>query len=151
MITRVIALIIDTIALALCRWVLGLIVGDLSLTGGITRAILYAGVGFLYFGYTWTAWRASPGQRALGLATVNANDGATLTWSQATMRWGFLFGPAILNTIFDTQIGGALGALVGLVVLGYYIYLLYTTAIDPKNQGFHDKQAGSLVTAKAVA
>ena len=29
-------------------------------------------------------------------------------------------------------------------------YLLYTTATDPRKQGFHDKQASTMVVAKAV-
>jgi hypothetical protein len=48
-------------------------------------------------------------------------------------------------------VGGGLGALVSLVILGYYIYLLYTTATDPRKQGFHDKQAATLVTVKSAA
>ena len=146
--TRVIAFIIDAIILGLCSAVLGLIIGDTTIVGGITRAIIYAALGFLYFGYTWTTWRASPGQRILGLMTVNDADGAALTWNQATMRWAFLFGPSILNSLFGNQIGGGLGAIVGLIVLGYYIYLLYTAATDPRKQGFHDKQANTLVITK---
>lgn len=147
--TRVIAYIIDAIILACVSLVLGAIISDVTIVGGIMRAIIYAAVGFLYFGYTWVTWRASPGQRILGLLTVNAADGAALTWNQATMRWAFLFGPSVLNSLFP--VGGSLGALVGLLILGYYIYLLYTTATDPKKQGLHDKQATSLVTVKAAA
>jgi hypothetical protein len=78
--------------------------------------------------------------------TVNATDGSALTWNQATMRWAFLFGPSVLNSLFP--VGGGLGALVGLVILAYYIYLLYSAATDPKKQGLHDKQANSLVITK---
>ena len=148
---RVVAFIIDAIILAFCRYALGGIVGDVTIVGGLTRALIFAALGFLYFGYSWTAWRASPGQRVLGLGTVNAVDGATLTWNQATMRWAYLFGPSVLNTVFDAQVGGALGALVSLIVLGYYLYLLYTAATDPSRQGFHDKQAGTLVTVRTAA
>lgn len=148
--TRVIAYIIDAIILGICGiLIVGIIVGDVTVTGNIIRAIIYAALGFLYFGYTWTAWRASPGQRILGLMTVNAADGAALTWNQATMRWAFLFGPSVLNSLFP--VGGGLGALVSLVLLAYYIYLLYSTATDARKQGFHDKQANTLVIAKTVA
>ena len=145
--TRVIALIIDGIVLGLCSLVLGAIIGDTTIVGGLTRAILYAALGFLYFGYSWTTWRASPGQRIFGLMTVNATDGAAVTWSQATRRWAFLFGPSVLNSLF--QFGG-LSAIVSLIVLLYGIYLLYTTATDPQKQGFHDKQANTLVITKAA-
>ena len=146
--TRVIAYIIDAIILFLGGvLILGLIINDLTIVGNITRAIIYAVLGFLYFGYTWTAWRASPGQRILGLMTVDANSGAALTWSQATMRWAFLFGPSVLNSLF--QFGG-LSAIVSLLLLGYGIYLLYTTATDARKQGFHDKQANTLVITKTA-
>jgi uncharacterized RDD family membrane protein YckC len=147
---RVVAYIIDAIVLFIVQLVIGSIVGDLSIVGGLVRAVIYAAIGFAYFGYTWTAWRASPGQRVLGLSTVNADDGSTLTWSQATKRWAYLFGPSVLNALFGTQIGGGLGAIVGLIVLAYYIYLLYTAATDPRKQGFHDKQANTLVASKSA-
>jgi uncharacterized RDD family membrane protein YckC len=148
-VTRVIAYIIDAIILGILGIVvLGIIVNDVTIVGSIIRAVIYAVLGFLYFGYTWTAWKASPGQRILGLMTVNAADGAALTWNQATMRWAFLFGPSILNSLF--QLGGGLSSIVNLIVLVYYIYLLYTTATDPRKQGFHDKQATSLVIAKTA-
>lgn len=146
-VTRVIAYIIDAIIVGIIGiFVLGLIITDVTIVGSVTRAIIYAVLGFLYFGYTWTAWRASPGQRILGLMTVNAADGAALTWNQATMRWAFLFGPSVLNSLFPGASG--LGALVSLVVLVYYIYLLYTASTDPRKQGFHDKQASTLVITK---
>ncbi len=37
-----------------------------------------------------------------------------------------------------------------LVIAVYYIYLLYTTATDPRKQGFHDKQANTLVITKTA-
>lgn len=148
---RVVAFIIDAIVLGVVQLVIASIVGDVTIVGGVTRAVIYAAIGFAYFGYSWTAWRASPGQRVLGLMTVNAADGGTLTWNQATMRWAYLFGPSVLNTLFGTQIGGGLGAIVGLIVLGYYIYLLYTAATDTRKQGFHDKQAGTLVAVRTAA
>ena len=143
---RVVAFIVDLIVLAIVQTLLVSIVGDTTLVGGLTRAIIFAVVGFGYFGYSWTAWRASPGQRILGLVTVSAADGSTLTWNQATKRWAFLFGPGVLNSLF--QFGG-LSAIVTLVVILYGIYLLYTAATDPLKQGFHDKQADTMVAVKA--
>ena len=149
---RVVAYIIDAIILFIVGFlVVGLIIGDTSAVGSFVRAIVYAVLGFLYFGYTWTAWRSSPGQRVLGLSTVNADSGATLTWNEATVRWAWLFGPSVLQSLFSQQLTGFLGVLVGLVVLAYYIYLLYTTATDARRQGFHDKQAGTLVTLRTPA
>lgn len=148
---RVIAYIIDAIIVGLVGIiVVGAIYGDATVTGSFVRAIIYAVLGFLYFGSTWTAWRASPGQRVLGLMTVNAADGTAMSWNTATVRWAFLLGPSAIQSLFTNQIGAGLGAIVGLVVLAYYIYLLYTAATDPRRQGFHDKQAGTLVTTKAA-
>jgi RDD family len=147
--TRVIAAIIDGILLGLVSLILGSIIGDPSIVGGLTRAIIYAAVGFFYFAYTWVTWRASPGQRILGLMTVNAADGAAVSWNQAMTRWAFLFGPSVLNSLFP--VGGGLGAILNLLVLGYYIYLLYTTVNDPRKQGYHDKQAQTLVPLKTAA
>ena len=147
-VTRAIAYIIDSLILFICGIIiLGLIINDLTVVGSITRAIIYAVLGFLYFGYTWTAWRASPGQRVLGLMTVDATSGAALTWNQATKRWAFLFGPSVLNSLL--QFGG-LSFFVTLLLIAYGIFLLYTTATDPQKQGFHDKQANTLVIAKTV-
>ncbi|MDQ2915123.1 MAG: RDD family protein [Chloroflexota bacterium] len=149
---RIIALIIDGLVLGICGiLIVGIFVNDVSIVGSVIRGILFAALGFLYYGYTWTAWRATPGQRLMGLLTVNAADGAALTWNQAMMRWAYLFGPSVVSNLFSAQTGSGLGAIVGLVVLGYYIYLLYTTAQDPRRQGFHDKQAGSLVVVKTAA
>lgn len=149
---RVIAFIVDVVVLSILLGILSLIVGDVTIVGTITRLIIFGALGFLYYAYSWTTSRASPGQRFLGLMTVTAADGAALTWSQATMRWAYLFGPSLLSNLFNPNlVGGPVSTLIGLVVLGYYIYLLYTTANDPKRQGLHDKQAGSLVVVKAAA
>jgi uncharacterized RDD family membrane protein YckC len=148
--TRVIAYIIDAIILGIIGiFILGIVINDVTIVGTVTRAIIYAVLGFLYFGYSWTAWRASPGQRILGLMTVDATSGAAITWNQAVMRWAFLFGPSVLNSLFP--VGGGLGSIVSLVVLAYYIYLLYTTATDARKQGLHDKQANTLVITKTAA
>src|SRR2546430_16269197 len=123
---RVIAFIIDAIVLGLIQVILASIVGDTTIVGGLTRAIIYAVIGFVYFGYSWTAWRASPGQRILGLSTVNAADGSTLNWNQATMRWAYLFGPSVLNSLFGTQVGGGLRPIVTLIGFFFCIRLLTT-------------------------
>ena len=147
--TRVVAYIVDLIVLSICGvLILGGLVSDGTMAGGITRAIIYAIFSFLYFGYSWTAWRASPGQRILGVMTVNAADGAALTWNQATRRWAFLTGPSVLNSLF--QFSG-LSFIVAVLLVCYGIYLLYTTATDPQKQGFHDKQANTLVITKIAA
>jgi uncharacterized RDD family membrane protein YckC len=157
--TRVIAYIVDLIILGLVYLILVTVIavgsaiqGDSTLAILATRSIIFAIVSVLYFGYGWTSWRASAGQRFLGLQTVNV-DGSTLNWNKAITRWAYLFGPSALQSLFGNadQIGGVLSFLVGCAVLAYYIYLLWTTANDPKRQGFHDKQSGTMVVKAATA
>jgi uncharacterized RDD family membrane protein YckC len=104
----------------------------------------------IYFIYSWTALRASPGQKVLGLETVNAADGKTLSQPQAIKRWLVLFGPFVLLSALQLVVGSTLGALFGLVSFGYLIYLLWTTYQDPKRQGFHDHYAETVVVKRSA-
>jgi uncharacterized RDD family membrane protein YckC len=120
--------------------------------GGLLVIALLAGVinlaiSAVYFIYTWTTMKASPGQRMLGLMTVSEIDGAALTQNAAIMRWLILAAPGIVGVVFSQAMGygNFLGLLVSLAGLGWTIYLLYTTANDPKRQGFHDKYVKSVV------
>ena len=160
LVQRIIAYIIDAIILSIGYFVVAAVVGGiLFVTGGIVGLLLgivvlgglYLVGSAIYFIYLWTTQRASLGQRVLGLETVNAADGATLTRDQAIRRWAFLFGPSALSTVvsftLSTQLG-ILSTLISLAVLGYTIYLLYTASQSPKRQGFHDVQAGTVVVKR---
>ena len=126
---RAIAYIIDAIILAVIIVVVAGIVAAIGFAaGGFISAVVIGIIGLAisaaYFIYTWTSMRASPGQRVLGLETVNAADGATITRDQAIRRWAFLFGPSVLSTVFQFTLAGQLGlvsSLVRLLVLVYYI------------------------------
>jgi uncharacterized RDD family membrane protein YckC len=161
--TRVFAYIIDAIILSVGFFVIFSIFGALffaTLIGGIgvgglgvmafvwlaLLLVVYAVGSAIYFVYTWTTLRASPGQKILGLETLNAADGAVLTQSQAIRRWLFLFGPSVVATVlsFTPFLGGA-GSLLGLVIWAYVIFLLYTAASSPTRQAFHDVQASTVV------
>jgi uncharacterized RDD family membrane protein YckC len=153
--TRIIALIIDGITLG----ILGLLVnaillailfsalftGGLFFIGGLIIIAINVCLGLIYFVYTWTTMKASPGQRVLGLMTVNEADGNALTTNQAIMRYLVMFAPGYVASLASNVVGGAIGLLLSLAGLGWSIYLLYTTANDPKRQGFHDKYAKSVV------
>ena len=140
---RVIAYIIDSIilgiAIALVAIILGAIAFGIAVNGGffigVIIAVVIAIIALLgsafYFVYFWQNLRASPGQKMLGLETVNAADGATLTRDQAVRRWAFLFGPQVIASVFSfsgsvSNSLGALGSLLGLLAFLYAIYLLYT-------------------------
>lgn len=155
---RIGAYIIDVVIFAVAFTVFaGVILGALALGGGVAGVI----IGFLilvafevafsavYFIYTWTQLRASPGQKMLGLETVNAADGATLTQAQAIRRWLYLFGPFVALSAIQLVVGTTLGSLASLASLGYLIYLVYTTNQDPKRQGFHDHAANTVVVKRA--
>src|SRR5207244_11233679 len=90
---RAIAYLIDAIILSILYTLLvsfaavaSLLRGDTGLTDSLLRAVLFAVASFVYFAYTWRAMRASPGQRVLGLTTVNAADGAPLSSNQASLQ-----------------------------------------------------------------
>jgi hypothetical protein len=154
--SRIFAYIIDAIIMAVGFGILYAIFGGLligSALGGfdfmffvwfVVLLLLYAAGSAIYFIYTWTRMRGSPGQRILGLETLNAADGAALTQPQAIRRWLYLFGPFVLAQVASFMLGG-LGALLGLLTFGYAIYLLYSAANSPTRQGFHDVQASTVV------
>ena len=155
---RIVAYIIDAIIFGIVFAIFASVVlGALALgTGGSGLVI---GVVFLvafnlafsaiYFIYGWTKLRASPGQKVLGLETVNAGDGVTLTQPQAIRRWLVLFGPFALLSAVQWVVGTTLGSIAGLISFGYLIYLVWTTYKDPKSQGFHDHYANTVVVKRA--
>jgi uncharacterized RDD family membrane protein YckC len=162
---RVVAYIIDSIilgiAIALVAIILGSIAFGIVVNGGfvigVIIAVIIAIIALLgsafYFVYFWQTLRASPGQKMLGLETVNAADGATLTRDQAVRRWAFLFGPQVVASVFQfsgsvSNTLGALGSLLGLLAFLYAIYLLYTVTQSSKRQGFHDVQAATVVVKR---
>ena len=157
--TRLIAYIVDAVVLSIVYLVLitaivvgAFIQGDAGVTQALSRSILFALASFLYFGWGWTHWRATPGQRAMGVMTVNAADGSTMTWNQSALRWAYLFGPSAFESLFTNsqQVGGLISFVAGVAVLAYYVYLYRTSASDPKRQGFHDKQSGTIVVKAAA-
>jgi uncharacterized RDD family membrane protein YckC len=164
---RIGALIIDYILLLILFVFVSIALGAIFLTtliNGGTAGALIAGVllaianlviSAVYFIWAWTKpdLRASLGQRALGLNTLNATDGATLTRPQAVRRWLYLFGivafaSAMQSALSATNLGG-LGSLIGLLAFAYEIFLLWTTYQSPKKQGYHDVQAGTVVVKRA--
>jgi len=168
---RIGAYVIDAIGLSVVYFVVaailsGVLLGSLFTVGIAMLFIVVVILGALYlvgsavyFVYTWTTMRASLGQKMLGLETVNAGNGATLTQQQAIRRWAFLFGPQAIVTVL--QIGsswfvyafglmGVISLLLSLAGLAYTIYLLYTTSQSSKRQGFHDVQAGTVVIKRVA-
>jgi uncharacterized RDD family membrane protein YckC len=154
--SRIFAYIIDAVVMGIAFGILYGIFGSLFIGSAlagfgfmtfvwfVVLLLIYAAGSAIYFIYTWTKMRGSPGQRVLGLETLNAADGAVLTQPQAIRRWLFLFGPFVLAQVATFILPGP-GSLVGLLTFAYAIYLLYTAANSPARQGFHDVQASTVV------
>jgi uncharacterized RDD family membrane protein YckC len=150
-VTRVIALIIDSVILFVPYFVIAIPLAFMGSIGSFVAAVLYLVGSGAYFVYTWTKMRASYGQKFMKLETVSAADGSTLTQERAIRRWAFMFGPTALVLVMSNLpilALALLGGLMSLVALGYDIYLLYTTSQSPKRQGFHDVQAGTVVVKR---
>lgn len=159
---RVFALIVDAIILGIGTAVITSLVYGIvgspvtfNLTTGfvfnavplLIGAVISLAISAAYYIYTWTSLRASPGQRLLGMQVGNFPDGAPLTQNQAVRRWAVLFAPFSIGQV--AYVAPTIGLIVGLLIVGYAVYLLYTTAQSPTKQGFHDKTANSVVV-KAV-
>jgi uncharacterized RDD family membrane protein YckC len=117
----------------------------------LVGALVSTAISAVYFIYTWTKMRGTPGMKVLGMQVGNQGDGATLTTEQAIRRWIFLGAP--LGLISALAGISSIGLIISLLGLLYLIFLLVTTAQSPTKQGFHDKQAGSMVVkaARSVA
>ena len=152
-VTRVIALIVDSIILYIPYVIVAsILLGAMFATGGalftifaLIVGVAYAALAGAYFVWTWTTQRASYGMKFLKLECVNAADGATLTRDQAIRRFLFLYAGNLVAIVGQQVFGFGLGSLLGLLGLLYVLYLLYTTSQSPKRQGFHDLQAGTVV------
>jgi uncharacterized RDD family membrane protein YckC len=162
---RAIAYIIDVIILAVINLIVGIVLfaifgspTSVSIANGsigtsvnwlstIVFAIVGTAISAVYFIYTWTAMRGTIGQKALSMQVGNAPDGKTISQDQAIRRWIFLGGPIGLIQALSPVAG--IGALIGLLGLAYFIYLLWTTAQSPTKQGFHDLQASTMVVKSA--
>jgi uncharacterized RDD family membrane protein YckC len=159
---RIIAYIIDVIILVIVGFVVNLvllatIVAAIVSTGsplfilfGVVVLVIDVLLAGIYFIYTWTNMKASPGQRMLGMMTVNEADGGVLTFNQALARFVIMFAPGYVASLASTIIPGILGLLLSFVGLAWTVYLVYTTANDPKRQGFHDHYAHSVVIKPGI-
>jgi len=161
---RFIAYIIDAIIVGIVGVIIAAILGGIF--GGVINnkpldpnfgsvnyvaLVVVAVVGLIvnaaYFMYTWVAMRGTVGMPLLGMQIGNEQDGRTLTYNQAAIRWVFLFGPFALAQFLNPW--PALGLLISLIAFIYLIALLVTTAQSPTKQGIHDKQAHTMVVKAA--
>jgi len=155
---RAIALIIDWIALIVISIIVGIVLVAIGLAdaafgatdfgiGRIIVTVIGLAVSAGYFIYTWTTMRGTVGMKVLGMQVGNAGDGKTLTTEQAFRRWIALGAPFSIGQLFGPLSG--IGALIALLSIGWFIYLLWTTYSSPTKQGFHDKFANTMVVKAA--
>ena len=121
----------------------------------LSAATLFLSAVYFVWGWTNPAMRASLGQKALNLQTVNAADGATLTREQALRALGLAVrrlrpGQRGPDWCSGRPTSSILGSLVSLATFAYFVFLIWTTSKDAKRQGFHDIKA-STVVVKRVA
>ncbi len=154
---RAIAYIIDAIILGIVSIVAFAILAGVGLNvlsgleinyfASLILAVVSLAISGAYFLYTWTAMRGTVGMKVLGMQVGNAGDGKTLTMDQAVRRWIALGAPFGLAQALSPL--PAIGSLLGLAALGWFIYLLWTTYKSPTKQGFHDVFANTMVVKAA--
>jgi uncharacterized RDD family membrane protein YckC len=159
---RAIAFIIDAILLGVIGLVVAAVLGSVGLTSGtlnpdlsftinpvgvLVQGIINLAISAGYFIYTWTSMRATVGMRALNMQIGNAGDGKTLTTEQAGRRYLAIWGPNLLAQVLSPI--PTISILLGLVAIGWVIYLIYTTANSPTKQGWHDVFANTQVVKAA--
>jgi uncharacterized RDD family membrane protein YckC len=161
---RIIAIVIDAIIIGVVGYIISFLLGTIltedkfgnvfgvvvplgrgpSFLGQLIALVLSAAVSAGYFIYMWTRMGgATVGMRVQKITVRDAATGGPVSQGQAINRWLALGLPQVLSYLYWAL--GAIGFIIGLVVLGYYIYLLMTTAQSPTRQGWHDKFAKTVV------
>ncbi len=108
--------------------------------------LISTGISFIYLVGFWTGSGATPGMRGLKLQVVDARTGGTLSVVQAAKRWALLGWPLGLLTLIP-----ALQSLGGVGQFALTIVVFFTTIVNERRQGIHDKVAGSLVTRSVTS
>jgi uncharacterized RDD family membrane protein YckC len=155
---RVIALIVDGIALTVVGFVLSLMFGGLVAEGGaidgsgdglqvgpfLVVAVLQAVISLAYFGVGWKTFHGTPGMRMLGLRIGDELEGGEIGWRVAVFRWLLLGVPWILAG-FAVIVPDAVGLVLSALGAAWLLLLLYTMAQSPSKQGLHDRVAHTIV------
>jgi hypothetical protein len=108
-----------------------------GLIGGLVQAV--------YFVATWSIWRGSIGQKALGLQVGEESTGHRLSPADSLVRWALLQGPLALYLAVPYLLRPAFGIL----TIGWAWLLTYSARKDPDRRGYHDRIAHSLVVEQA--
>jgi len=84
-------------------------------------------LGGIYFIYTWTNMKASPGQRIMGLMTVSEADGSALSFNSALARYVIMFAPGYIASLSFLVLNGFLALLVWAAGVAWTVFLVWTT------------------------
>ncbi len=156
---RVMALVLDIIALSVVGFVLawffgGLVTepgaidssgGQLDVVAFLVVLILQLAISFAYFGALWTLAGATLGMRLLGLRIGDESDGRLIGWRQSVVRWLILGIPSLLSSL-AVYVPNTIGLILGAVGVAWMLLLLYTMAQSPTKQGLHDRYAHTILT-----
>jgi len=107
-----------------------------GLIGGVVQAI--------YFVATWSIWRGSIGQKAVGLQVGEESTGKRLSPADSLVRWALLQGPLVLYLAVPYLLRPALAIL----TVGWVWLLTFSARRDPDRRGYHDRIAHSLVVER---
>ncbi len=110
------------------------------------RLSIFAGlaggaVQLAYFVLGWRFWRATLGQKLMGISVVLESDGKAMSAMDALVRWAVVQGPFALVTIVPL----AVAPIVSFGAACWSAFLLYSTQNDEGRQGIHDHFLGTRV------
>ena len=107
----------------------------------ILLTLIGLGIQYLYFVGFWTSGlRATPGMIGLKMRVVDVGTGGALSIVEATKRWVVMGWPLTLLVLIP-----ALQGFASLIQFAVVLILFFTTVLDDRSQGLHDKVANSLV------
>jgi uncharacterized RDD family membrane protein YckC len=110
----------------------------------LVNAVMATTLSGVYFVGCWLGFRATVGQRLLGIVVVRESDSERLRPGQALVRWVLL--GAWWGVLGALLLSISLAAWVlALAIVVWDLVLLWTTAYDDRKRGLHDRAAGSVV------
>ena len=89
----------------------------------------------------WKMRGATPAQRLLRLRVLDEAGPRLLSWPRAAIRWFLLYGWILAG------VASSLSIILSLVVMLWLVGLLVSEMNGYRNQGIHDRRAGSLVVS----
>ncbi len=144
---RFVAYLLDSILVSIAGWIVLAVV--LAMVGSsasvLAFGVLFAVFDGVYFVGLWSsAGRATLGMRLLKLQVGNVTDGRRLDTGQAFRRW------LVMGTWINVLgVTAELSSLFSVVLFGWFVVLLITTAASPTRQGLHDRFANTAMVRPA--